>query len=204
MLCLRVPTDPGWVDAALADTDAVLIDHAHCEMKAATNALSLVVRHPGDLGLVRALTDLAKEEIEHFQRVVGFLERRGLSLGPPPVDFYAAELRKVAGELPREPSLPAVVDRLLVGALIEARSCERFHLLVNAMKQEGERAELLVFYEELFAAEAKHYRTYVDLAKQAAPGHSRVVDGRLAALSELEGRIIGQLAHTSQRATVHG
>lgn len=204
MLCLRVPTDPGWVEAALADTDAVLIDHAHCEMKAATNALSLVVRHPSDLGLVRALTDLAKEEIEHFQRVVGFLERRGLSLGAPPVDFYAAELRKVTGELPREPSLPPVVDRLLIGALIEARSCERFHLLVNAMKQEGERGELLVFYEELFAAEAKHYRTYVDLAKQAAPGHSRAIDGRLAALAELEGRIVKQLAQTSQRATVHG
>ena len=101
MLCLRVPTDAAWVDEALRDVDAVLADHAHCEMKAASNALSLAARHPGDTALVRALTDLAREEIEHFQRVLALLVERGIALGPPPVDAYAAGLRAAVNALPR-------------------------------------------------------------------------------------------------------
>ena len=77
MFCLRVGTDPEWAKSAARGLDEVLVDHAHCEMKAATNALSLVVRHPGDLGLVRALTELAQEELSHFHRCVAFLEGRG-------------------------------------------------------------------------------------------------------------------------------
>src|SRR5438132_6027897 len=106
MFCLRAPTDPAWAIAAVSDLDAVLVDHAHCEMKAATNALSLVVRHPGDLDLVRALTELAREELDHFARVLDFLERRGLTLGPPPVDTYAADLRRAMAGLPRSPLPP--------------------------------------------------------------------------------------------------
>lgn len=169
MLCLEVPTDPAWVAAALDDLDRVLIDHAHCEMKAASTALSLVARHPGDLTLARALTDLAREELDHFQRVILVLQRRGLSLGPPPVDAYAAELRRASAQLPRDAAIPPLVDRLLVGALIEARSCERFGLLTDALDRKGDAGELAHFYRELFACEAKHYRTYVDLAKLAAP-----------------------------------
>src|SRR5215216_5721694 len=100
MFCLQAPTDPGWAALATQDLDAVLVDHAHCEMKAATNALSLVVRHTSDLGLVRALSEIAREELEHFERVAAFLERRGLRLGAPPVDDYAAELRKAMNALP--------------------------------------------------------------------------------------------------------
>ena len=133
MLCLKVPTDAAWAEAAMRDLDAVLVDHAHCEMKAASNALSLAARHPGDAELARALTDLAREEIDHFQRVLAMLVERQVTLGPPPVDAYAAELRKAAGELPRERANGStLVDRLLVGALIEARSCERFKLLADA------------------------------------------------------------------------
>src|ERR1700742_3500419 len=101
MLCLKVPTDASWAAAALRDADAVLVDHAHCELKAASNALSLVARHPGDPEMARALSDLAREEIEHFQRVVAVLTARGVALGPPPVDAYAAALRRAAHELPR-------------------------------------------------------------------------------------------------------
>jgi tRNA-(ms[2]io[6]A)-hydroxylase len=208
MLCLTVPTDGAWVQAAMSDLDRVLVDHAHCEMKAASNALSLVARHPGDYGLVRALVDLAREELDHFQRVILFLERRGLALGPPPVDEYAAELRRASGELPRDASaLPPLVDRLLVGALIEARSCERFGLLVNALNGGsggGATGELVAFYKELFACEAKHYRTYVDLARSAAPHAGRAVDARLVALAELEGKIVRSLARNATRASVHG
>ncbi|CAN5821506.1 hypothetical protein BH11MYX4_BH11MYX4_48160 [soil metagenome] len=211
MFCLRAATDPAWAKEAVRDLDSVLGDHAHCEMKAATNALSLVVRHPGDLALVRALTDLAREELEHFRRVVAFLERRGLELGPPPVDSYAAEVRRAMGMLPNA-DIPAVVDRLLVSAIIEARSSERFKLLVEALPA-STSPELRVFYEELFACEARHYRTYLDLATQALradwkSAQQRDVDSavqlRLSMLAEAEGRIVRNLADRDSRATVHG
>lgn len=201
MFCLRVPTDASWAEKAVADLDGVLVDHAHCEMKAASNALSLVVRHPGDLGLVRALTELAQEELDHFRRVVDVLERRGLALGPPPVDTYAADLRQAAKALPAE--VPALVDRLLVGALIEARSCERFKLLLDALPSDTPE-ELRAFYEELFACEARHYRVYVDLAIRAAGGEQDRVRARLDALAHAEGKIVAALAERATRATVHG
>lgn len=182
------------------DLDAVLVDHAHCEMKAATNALSLVVRHPDDFELVRALTELAREELAHFQRVVDFLEARGLALGAPGVDDYAAELRRAMNRLPRC-ELPLVVDRLLVSALIEARSCERFKLLLAALP---ETSDLRAFYEELFAAEARHYRDYVDLATRAAGARGAEVAPRLALLAEAEAGIVSALAESAARGTVHG
>ena len=186
----------------MTDLDAVLVDHAHCEMKAATNALSLVVRHSSDLGLVRALTEIAREELDHFQRVVDFLEARGLRLGPPPVDDYAAELRRAMNRLPAT-DLPLVVDRLLVGALIEARSCERFKLLIQVLP-ESCPADLRAFYEELFACEARHYRQYVDLALRAAGPLAALVEPRLEALAEAEAGIVRSLADRDARGTVHG
>ena len=211
MFCLRVPTDPAWARHAALDLDAVLVDHAHCEMKAATNAMSLVLRFPGDLAIVRALTDLARGELDHFRRAVAFLERRGLELGAPPVDSYAVELRRAMGKLPHSP-VPNVVDRLLVGALIEARSCERFKLLLDVLPPETP-SDLRVFYKELFECEARHYRTYVDLATQALrtawpPSAERdvesAVQARLAILADAEGTIVCGLAARDTRATVHG
>lgn len=202
MFCLRVPTDSAWAAEAVKDLDAVLVDHAHCEMKAATNALSLIVRHSSSLPLVRALTEIAREELEHFQRVVDFLEARGLRLGPPPIDDYAAELRRAMNALPAT-DLPLVVDRLLVGALIEARSCERFKLLLQALP-ESCPADLRAFYDELFAAEARHYRDYVDLAIDAAGPLGDQVEARLRSLAEQEARIVQSLASREVRGTVHG
>jgi len=202
MFCLRVPTDPAWVALAMRDVDAVLRDHAHCEMKAASNALSLAARHPKNVALVRALAEIAREEIEHFQRVLAILEARGIDLGAPPVDEYAAELRKAASSLPRD-EVGAVIDRLLVAALIEARSCERFKLLVDALAEDPARAELHAFYKELFAAEARHYRTFVDLAIATCSDEARVT-ARLAKLAEREGAIVAALARAADRATVHG
>ena len=89
----------------MCDVDAVLVDHAHCELKAASNALSLVARHPGDVELAQTLSDLAREEIEHFQRVMALLGSRRVPLGPPPVDAYAAALRRAAGGLARGPGV---------------------------------------------------------------------------------------------------
>jgi len=207
MLGLKVDTDEAWVEAAMRDLDGVLVDHAHCEMKAASNALSLVARHPESAALVRALTELAREEIEHFQRMLALLEARSLPLGSPPVDDYAASLRSAAQADSRGPKLGPLVDRLLVGALIEARSCERFKLLASALERAGER-EVSTFYSELLAAEARHYRTFIDLAVEAsAPsGASRDdVLTRLDVLAEREGAIVQGLARNPKpRATIHG
>ena len=202
MFCLRAATDSAWATSAVKDLDAVLIDHAHCEMKAATNALSLVVRHSSDLGLVRALTELAREELDHFQRVVDFLEARGLRLGSPPVDDYAAELRRAMHRTPAT-ELPLVTDRLLVGALIEARSCERFKLLIQALPPSCP-ADLRAFYEELFACEARHYRQYVDLAIRSAGELGSLVEARLDVLAEAEAQIVRSLAQRDERGTGHG
>jgi tRNA-(ms[2]io[6]A)-hydroxylase len=202
MLCLRAATDEAWARAAVKDLDAVLVDHAHCEMKAATNALSLVVRHPHDLALVKALTAIAQEELAHFDMVVAFLEERGLSLGIPPVDDYAAQLRRAMNALPAS-DLPLVSNRLLVGALIEARSCERFKLLLSALPPDCP-ADLRAFYQELFECEARHYRDYVDLARTAAGTLAHLVDARLDALAEAEARIVRGLAANDARGTVHG
>lgn len=208
MFCLKVPSDPAWVDHAHDAIEAILVDHAHCEMKAATNAMSLAARHPHDLAIVRALVALAQEELEHFGRVVDFIEKRGLRLGQPPVDTYAAELRGAIGKLPPSPfgSLQGLVDRLLVGALIEARSCERFKLLIERLDPARE-PELHAFYEELFACEARHYKTLVDLATRATSKErdrrSEVV-ARLEQLSEIEGAIVKKLAGADERAMIHG
>ena len=203
VLCLRVASDSAWVEDAKRDLDAILIDHAYCEMKAASNALSLATRHPEDFALVFALTDLAREEIDHFRRVLGFLERRGLRLGAPPVDAYAAKLRRAVSALPRDGRVSTLVDRLLTAALIEARSCERFKLLLAVVSRERD-SELHAFYTELFAAEARHYQVLVDLAVTAAKGDVAAVHERLGLIAELESEIVRALAACPTRATIHG
>ncbi len=212
MLCLKVPTDDSWAAAAMRDVDATLVDHAHCELKAASNALSLVGRHPGDAELAQVLSGVAREEIDHFQRVVALLAARGVAMGPPPVDAYAAALRRAAGALARGPALTPLVDRLLVAAIIEARSCERFQLLAETAAgtvagTEERDAALHTLWRELLASEARHYRTFVDLAVRAAGGDRAGVTQRLDQLAEAEGAIVIALARggdDSSRATIHG
>src|SRR6185503_20617260 len=193
MLCLTQATSARWVEAALADLDAILVDHAHCEMKAASNALSLAVRASQAPQVVSHLVSLAEEELSHFRRVLGELERRRIPLGPPPLDAYAAELRKIVrAERKGVPAgngfaaTAALVDRLLVAALIEARSCERFRLLAEALRERGP-ADLHALYQELLAAEARHFRTFVDLAHEVARPDDAWVDARLEVVAHLEG-----------------
>jgi tRNA-(ms[2]io[6]A)-hydroxylase len=204
MLGLLVATDPRWARAAASDLESVLRDHAHCEMKAASHALSLAVRHPDDLAIVRRLTAIAHEELEHFDRVVALLAARGISLGPPPVDAYAAELRARAAKLPRTSSdaRAAAVDRFLVCALIEARSCERFKMLLDAL---GDEHELHAFYKELFEAEAKHYREFCDLAARLV-GEAESA-ARLAEIARIEADVVRNLPAAEGAAgspTIHG
>jgi tRNA-(ms[2]io[6]A)-hydroxylase len=207
MLCLKVPTDAVWPAVAADDVDAVLVDHAHCEIKAASNALSLAARHPDDPEVVRVLTDVAREEIEHFQRVHTLLVAKGLTLGPPPIDNYAAQLRRAAQSLPPAPSLGPLVDRLLVGALIEARSCERFKLLAEATAADPAKRQHHELWRDLLACEARHFRTFVDLAVRVAGGDRAAVDARLDRIAACEGDIVGALARASagvSRAAIHG
>jgi tRNA-(ms[2]io[6]A)-hydroxylase len=206
MLCLTRPTDPAWVDNAVRHLDRVLADHAHCEMKAASNAMALAVRAAHLPGVVRQLVALAEEELRHFRQVLDELDRRGLSLGPPPVDPYAVTLRKLATSSAdrradrREGHASALVDRLLVASLIEARSCERFRLLAEALRERGPD-DLRAFYEELLAAEARHFRTFVDLACEVNGGDEGRVRERLRELARLEGDLCAELA---SEPTVHG
>lgn len=200
MLGLASPTDDAWVEAALADIPRLLSDHAHCEMKAATNALSLAVRYCDRPALVQALAAIAEEETSHFRRVHAMLVERGLPLGTPPVDPYAAELRRSA-EVGRGPS--ALVDCLLVAALIEARSCERFRLLADRCTDPEPRA----LWRELLASEAGHYRTFLDFAIAEGERDGATADEvreRLSLLAVREAKIVARLAHTDDRATVHG
>ncbi|HTJ83071.1 MAG TPA: tRNA isopentenyl-2-thiomethyl-A-37 hydroxylase MiaE, partial [Polyangiaceae bacterium] len=134
MLGLLVPTDPRWVDRALRELPRLLLDHAHCEMKAAANALSLSARAYQHPAVLRGLAEIAEEELVHLRTVLVELERRGIELGPPGEDAYASNLRKtVSGRRRDKTEVSVLVDRLLVGAVIEARSCERFKLLADAL-----------------------------------------------------------------------
>jgi len=179
---LRSATDPRWADVALADLDRTLGDHAHCEKKAAATALKLIADHPAEPTLVRALARLAQEEQQHFLAVLNELARRGASLPPDDGDPYAQallrEIRSGAGRL---------VDRLLVGALIEARSCERLALLAAALPP-GRLQEL---YVRLAQAEAGHERLFVDLATaRAGAAEART---RLDVLARAEAHIVAGL-----------
>lgn len=207
MFCLTVTTDARWAERAILDLDSLLIDHAHCEMKAASNALSLAMRHCEHVPVVQALTDLARDEIDHFRRVLALLSARGTALRAPSVDAYAAELRVASRALPHDAVATPLVDRLLVGALIEARSCERFKLLTEAIAGSGGDLAARALWRELFASEAGHYRTFVDLAIMASGGNRAAVVARLQRLAELEGAIVDGLNRKpdpATRTTIHG
>jgi tRNA-(ms[2]io[6]A)-hydroxylase len=199
VLCLTHSTDPRWAVSAVAALPELLADHAHCEMKAASNALSLATRWPASTRLARALASLAEEELRHFRAVVDELERRGIPLGKPEVDEYVADLRKAANVSGKQTPEASLVDRLLVASLIEARSCERFRLLADALAAQGD--PLAAFYEDLFACEARHYITLVDLAIEAADGDDAKVRERLAVLARQEGVIAARLG---VRPSIHG
>ncbi len=191
MLCLKITSQPSWVENARNDLDRVLLDHAHCEKKAAVNAMALVSRYPGRDTLVREMIALAKEEMEHFGMVYDIIRERGGTLGRDPGDPYVQALhREVRMNEPER-----MLDLLLVGALIEARSCERFSMLSKHVPD----AALREFYVSLLASEAGHYRTFYDIACEYYP--EAEVRARLDALSTREAEIVLGLA---SEPTMHG
>lgn len=160
MLGLKLPTDPRWVNIVETNISEILTDHAWCEQKAATNAITIIANNSEHEDLVTDLLALAKEELEHFQMVHEIIKNRGYELGPERKDSYVNELYKfmtVGGSKQQR-----LVDRLLFSAMIEARSCERFKLLSERISD----PELSKFYYDLMVSEAGHYTTFLGFARK--------------------------------------
>lgn len=168
ILGLRLPTDPRWADLAAISLEEILCDHAFCEQKAATQCISLIQRYPDMPGLVSALAPVVTEEWGHFRLVYAELQRRGWQLGRQRSDEYVnALLARLPKGLTREGKL---LHQLLICALIEARSCERFRLLSEGLEEEALRK----FYYRFMVSEAGHYRLFLDLAESFfGPGEVR-------------------------------
>jgi len=187
---LHSRTDPAWLAHALANFDEVLIDHAHCEKKAAANALSMLQTYPDLRGLPQHMARLAREEAAHLARVLKLMEDRGLTLGRDAGDPYARALQKLV----RTPSRERRLDRLLVAAIIEARSCERLSLLAEGLTDPG----LQRFYAELAQSEDGHQSLFHRLAVEAED--EAVANARLEELLAAEAEIVAQLG---VRAAIH-
>jgi len=160
VLGLELPTDPRWINIAEKNIEDILVDHAYCEQKAASSCISLIISYPEKINLVEALTPVVAEEWSHFERVLEQLRKRGYQLGFQRKDDYVEQLQKIVKKGGNRNQ--QLVEKLLMNALIEARSCERFRLL---WKEIGD-AELSKFYYELMVSEAGHYKNFLSLAKE--------------------------------------
>ena len=177
---LLVATSPAWVRLAVERFDEVLVDHAHCEKKAAAHALSMLAAFPREPGLPRAMARLAREEAGHLAQVLAVMDRRGLSLGRDPGDPYAQGLQAHV----RQPHAERLLDRLIVSALIESRSEERLRLLSERLPD----AELRGFYRRLADSEAGHGSLFLRLARKQPD-----CEERLAQLARIEANLIRDL-----------
>ena len=180
MLNLHTPTPERWLKQVENHLDLLLIDHAHCEKKAAGVAMNLLFSYVEHAELTRAMTEIVQEELDHFHQVWAIIDRRSIRFYKLSPSSYGAKLHDLVSK--QEPQ--RAVDRLLVAGLIEARSCERFGLLRDRLADR----ELADFYGSLFESEARHHSTYVQLAKEFQP--EEAVRQRLAELAEAEGKII--------------
>lgn len=163
VLGLELPTDPRWVNVAEKNIADVLSDHAYCEQKAASSCISLIIQYPDKEALVEMLTPVVAEEWTHFERVLAEIKKRGFSLGFPRKDEYVERLQKLFKNGGSREQL--LNEKLLMNALIEARSCERFRILWKNIPDQ----ELSMFYYELMVSEAAHYKNFLKLAKMYWP-----------------------------------
>lgn len=191
MLGLLNATSEEWIAAAASDPASVLIDHAHCEKKAATMAISLVNRYPAKNELVYAMAELAEEELGHFRMVLSKMTERAVVLHPDTGDYYAQQLHQHIQK--QEPN--RLLDTLIVCSLIEARSCERFRLL----SEHVDDVDLKEFYRSLLESEARHRSTFLDLARRYF--EREVVAKRLDEFEAIEADIVSSL---SNRPVMHG
>lgn len=193
MLGLKLPTDPRWVNIVESNIGEILTDHAWCEQKAATNALSLIINNPNYTEMVTKLIEIAREELEHFEQVHNLIKARGLTLGIERRDNYVNELYKFMQKGGSRKS--SLVDRLLFSAMIEARSCERFRVLSENIQDK----ELAKFYRDLMISEAGHYTVFIGFAREY--GDEIDVDKRWKEWLEYEASIITKYGKSE---TIHG
>ncbi len=185
VLGLELPTDPRWVNIAEKNIEEILVDHAYCEQKAASSCISIIVSYPEKDRVVEVLTPVVAEEWGHFERVLEELRKRGYKLGFPRKDEYVDQLQKIVRKGGnREQQL---VEKLLITALIEARSCERFRLLSKEMGD----TQLSKFYYELMVSEAGHYKNFLALAKEFMD--TELVEKRWREILSQEAEIIKNL-----------
>ena len=197
ILKLKLPTDPLWVKNVVeSNIEEILTDHAYCEQKAASNAITLIIQNPNISELVQEMAMLVKEEMDHFKRVHDIILQRGYTLGKERKDNYVNELIKFAkkggGEGQRTENM---IDRLLLAAMIEARSCERFKVLSEHVDDK----ELSEFYHELMISEATHYTLFIGLARKYGKGID--VDRRWQEWLDYEGEVIKSYGRSE---TIHG
>ncbi len=193
MLGLKLPTDPRWVNIVEKNIDEILTDHAYCEQKAASTAISLIVSFPEYTELIEEMVALSREEMGHFKMVHDRIIARGKTLGRDRKDEYVIELIKF---FPKGGSRTTqLVHRLLYAALIEARSCERFRLL----SEELEDKELANFYHKLMVSEAGHYTMFLKFARKY--GNREEVDAKWRALLDHEAEIMKKLG---TKESIHG
>lgn len=178
---LPCATPDRWVENALENQSLMLIDHANCEKKAASTALSLINRYTDNFDLLNKMSRLAREEMRHFEQVIALMKRRNIAYEHVSASRYAAGLR----ELVRSEDPHKLVDVLIIGAFIEARSCERFAKLAPYLD-----AELEAFYQSLLKSEARHYQDYLRLAKAVAGDIS--IEGRVAEIAARESELVEQ------------
>lgn len=193
MLGLKLPTDPRWVNIVEKNIEEILTDHAFCEQKATSTAISLIVSFPEYTELVQEMTALVKEEMSHFKMVHDKIIERGWTLGRDRKDEYVIQLLKF---FPKGGSrTDQLVHRLLYAALIEARSCERFRLLSEELKDK----ELADFYRRLMVSEANHYTMFLGYARKY--GNREEVDKKWQNLLDYEAQIMKDLG---TKETIHG
>tara|TARA_R100000322_G_scaffold169582_1_gene142131 strand:- start:3413 stop:4021 length:609 start_codon:yes stop_codon:yes gene_type:complete len=175
---LPCPTPSAWIEAALANQDIMLIDHAHCEKKAASTAISLMYRYVDRPRLLDKMSRLAREELRHFEQVLAIMRKRGIVYDHLSPSRYAAGMRKAV----RSSDPQRLVDLLIIGAFIEARSCERFAALAPKLDE-----ELADFYKSLLKSEARHYEDYLQLAREAS---DEPIEPRLEVFAALERELV--------------
>lgn len=183
MFHLRIPTSADWIDAVMADFDAFLVDHAAAEKKASGMALSMVSHYPDKIAIVEAMIPLAIEELAHFREVVKLMHQRGLILAADTKDGYINALRLHM----RKGSDVYLLDRLLIGSIVEARGCERFGLLADALPE----GNLKAFYQAITESEARHEDVFARLASSYFP--DAMIESRMDELLDAEAEIVAAL-----------
>ncbi len=194
MLGLKLETDPHWVNIVEKNIEEILTDHAYCEQKAATNAISILISYPYHTDLVDELLILSKEELTHFEMVHQKIKDRGFKLGFERKDEYVNELYKFMRKGHKKEIV--LIDRLLFSAMIEARSCERFKILSENIKDQ----DLKEFYHELMISEANHYTTFLRFARKYGKEYENV-NSRWAEWIEFEAKMVKSYG---KKETIHG